>query len=158
MNLHDLRPAPGSRRKEKRLGQGLGGGTGKTSGKGHKGHKARTGGGVRPGFEGGQMPLTRRTPKRGFNNARFAKVFQVVNIESLERKFEAGQGINAEALKNARLIDTLKLPVKILGKGELNKALNVQAAAFSKSAEEKIKAAGGSAILILKNGSDAEVN
>ena len=148
MNIHDLRPAAGATRKAKRLGQGLGSGTGKTSGKGHKGHKARTGGGVRPGFEGGQMPLTRRTPKRGFNNARFAKVFQVVNIESLDKKFEAGQEVNAEALKSARLIESLNLPVKVLGKGELNKALNVKAAAFSKGAEEKIKAAGGTAEVI----------
>ncbi|MBR1602129.1 MAG: 50S ribosomal protein L15 [Synergistaceae bacterium] len=148
MNLHDLRPALGSKRRAKRLGQGLGSGTGKTSGKGHKGHKARTGGGVRPGFEGGQMPLTRRTPKRGFNNARFAKVFQVVNIESLDKKFEAGQEVNAEALKKARLIESLNLPVKVLGKGEINKSLNVKAAAFSKGAEEKIKAAGGTAEVI----------
>lgn len=148
MNIHDLRPAAGATRKAKRLGQGLGSGTGKTSGKGHKGHKARTGGGVRPGFEGGQMPLTRRTPKRGFNNARFAKVFQVVNIESLDKKFEAGQEVNAEALKSVRLIDSLNVPVKVLGKGELSKALNVKAAAFSKGAEEKIKAAGGSAEVI----------
>ena len=148
MNLHDLRPALGSKRRAKRLGQGLGSGTGKTSGKGHKGHKARTGGGVRPGFEGCQMPLTRRTPKRGFNNARFAKVFQVVNIESLDKKFEAGQEVNAEALKKARLIESLNLPVKVLGKGEINKSLNVKAAAFSKGAEEKIKAAGGTAEVI----------
>jgi len=148
MNIHDLRPAAGATRKAKRLGQGLGSGTGKTSGKGHKGHKARTGGGVRPGFEGGQMPLTRRTPKRGFNNARFAKVFQVVNIESLDKKFEAGQEVNAEALKSARLIESLNVPVKVLGRGELSKALNVKAAAFSKGAEEKIKAAGGSAEVI----------
>ena len=148
MNIHDLRPAAGATHKAKRLGQGLGSGTGKTSGKGHKGHKARTGGGVRPGFEGGQMPLTRRTPKRGFNNARFAKVFQVVNIESLDKKFEAGQEVNAEALKSVRLIDSLDVPVKVLGKGELSKALNVKAAAFSKGAEEKIKAAGGSAEVI----------
>ena len=148
MNLHDLRPALGSKRRAKRLGQGLGSGTGKTSGKGHKGHKARTGGGVRPGFEGGQMPLTRRTPKRGFNNARFAKVFQVVNIVSLDKKFEAGQEVNAEALKKARLIESLNLPVKVLGKGEINKSLNVKAAAFSKGAEEKIKAAGGTAEVI----------
>ena len=148
MNLHDLRPALGSKRRAKRLGQGLGSGTGKTSGKGHKGHKARTGGGVRPGFEGGQMPLTRRTPKRGFNNARFAKVFQVVNIESLDKKFEAGQEVNAEALKSVRLIESLNLPVKVLGNGELSKALNEKAAAFSKGAEEKIKAAGGTAEVI----------
>ena len=148
MNLHDLRPAPGSRRENKRLGQGLGSGTGKTSGKGHKGHKARTGGGVRPGFEGGQMPLTRRTPKRGFNNARFAKAYQVVNIESLEKKFEAGQEVTPDTLLNAGLIDSSALPVKVLAKGELHKALTVKASAFSKSADEKIKAAGGKAEVI----------
>ena len=92
--------------------------------------------------------MTRRTPKRGFNNARFAKVFQVVNIESLDKKFEAGQEVNAEALKSVRLIDSLDVPVKVLGRGELSKALNVKAAAFSKGAEEKIKAAGGSAEVI----------
>ncbi|MBQ9564482.1 MAG: 50S ribosomal protein L15 [Synergistaceae bacterium] len=148
MNLHDLRPAPGSRRGNKRLGQGLGSGTGKTSGKGHKGHKARTGGGVRPGFEGGQMPLTRRTPKRGFNNARFATVYQIVNIESLEKKFESGQEVTPETLFKARLVDSAALPVKVLAKGELHKALTVKAAAFSKGADEKIKAAGGKAEVI----------
>ena len=96
MNLNDLRPAPGSKHVNQRLGQGLGSGTGKTSGKGHKGHKARTGGGVRPGFEGGQMPLTRRTPKRGFNNARFATKYQIVNVDMLDRKFESGQEITAD--------------------------------------------------------------
>lgn len=148
MNLHDLRPAPNSRRKGKRLGQGLGSGTGKTSGKGHKGHKARTGGGVRPGFEGGQMPIVRRTPKRGFNNARFAKDYQIVNLDSLERKFEGGQEVTPELLVRARLIHSLTKPVKILAKGELHKSLTVKASAFSKGADEKIKAAGGTAEVI----------
>lgn len=148
MNLHDLRPVHGSTHKAKRLGQGLGSGTGKTSGKGHKGHKARTGGGVRPGFEGGQMPIVRRTPKRGFNNARFAKVFQIVNICSLEERFESGQEVSARELVNAGLISCECTPVKVLAKGELHKALTVKASAFSKGAEEKIKAAGGKAEVI----------
>lgn len=144
MNLQDLKPAPNySRRKAKRLGQGIGSGTGKTSGKGNKGHKARTGGGVRPGFEGGQMPIVRRTPKRGFSNARFAKVYQIVNLDALELKFEAGQEVTPETLKAAKLIDCDKCPVKILAKGELTKALTVKVAACSKSAGEKITAAGG---------------
>ena len=148
MNLNDLRPAPGSKHVSKRLGQGLGSGTGKTSGKGHKGHKARTGGGVRPGFEGGQMPLTRRTPKRGFNNARFAKTYQIVNVEMLDKKFESGQEVTANTLLNAGLIASAELPVKVLAKGELHKSLTVKAAAFSKGADEKIKAAGGKAEVI----------
>ncbi|MBR1672287.1 MAG: 50S ribosomal protein L15 [Fretibacterium sp.] len=148
MNLHDLRPALNSRRGNKRLGQGIGSGTGKTSGKGNKGHKARTGGGVRPGFEGGQMPLTRRTPKRGFNNARFATQYQIVNLLSLEAKFENGQEVSPETLLKAGLIHNLELPVKVLAKGELHKALTVKAAAFSKGADEKIKAAGGKAEVI----------
>jgi large subunit ribosomal protein L15 len=148
MNLNDLRPAPGSKHVSKRLGQGIGSGTGKTSGKGHKGHKARTGGGVKPGFEGGQMPLTRRTPKRGFNNARFATKYQIVNIDMLDRKFEAGQEVTTDTLLNAGLVASSVLPVKILAKGEIHKALTVKAAAFSKGADEKIKAAGGKAEVI----------
>lgn len=144
LTLHDLHPAKGSTHKSKRLGQGIGSGTGKTSGKGHKGDKSRTGGGVRPGFEGGQMPLTRRTPKRGFNNARFAKVFQPVNIGMLAKKFEAGAEIDAEVLFNARVIRKKNIPVKILADGELNKALKIKAAAFSAEAIKKIEAAGGS--------------
>lgn len=148
MNLHDLKPAPNSRHKRKRLGQGLASGTGKTAGKGHKGHKARTGGGVRPGFEGGQMPLARRIPKRGFNNARFAKDYQIVNLGSLEMKFQTGQEVTSDTLLEARLIRTLSLPVKILAKGDLHKALIVKVQAFSKGADEKIKAAGGKAEVI----------
>lgn len=143
ITLHDLHPAKGSHHVEKRLGQGPGSGKGKTAGKGHKGDKSRTGGGVRPGFEGGQMPLTRRTPKRGFNNARFAKVFQVVNIETLEKKFDAGAGITPEAMYEARVIRKKNIPVKILARGEIKKALKIKASAFSEEAVKKIEAVGG---------------
>ena len=131
MNIHDLSPAPGSRKKAKRLGQGIASGTGKTAGKGHKGHKARAGGGVRPGFEGGQMPLARRVPKRGFNNARFAREYQIVNVSSLNDKFEAGREVTARELLNAGLIHSNSLPVKILAKGELTKALTLKVDAVS---------------------------
>ena len=141
MNLHDLSPAPGSRRKAKRLGQGVGSGTGKTAGKGNKGHKSRTGGGVRPGFEGGQMPLARRVPKRGFNNARFAKEYQVVNLESLE-KLESGE-VSIKELHEAGLVSSLSLPVKILARGELSKPFTLKVKAASQSARQKIEAAGG---------------
>ena len=143
ITLNDLHPAEGSTHKAKRLGQGIGSGTGKTSGKGNKGDKSRTGGGVRPGFEGGQMPLTRRTPKRGFNNARFAKVFQPVNLEALDKKFDAGAEVDAEAMFNARIIRKKDIPVKILADGDLTKALKIKAGAFSKEAVKKIEAAGG---------------
>ena len=143
ITLNDLHPAKGSTHKSKRLGQGIGSGTGKTSGKGNKGDKSRTGGGVRPGFEGGQMPLTRRTPKRGFNNARFAKVFQPVNLRTLEQKFEAGAEVDTEALFNARVIRKKDIPVKILADGELTKALKIKAGAFSAEAVKKIEAVGG---------------
>ena len=143
MNIHDLSPAPGSRKKAKRLGQGIASGTGKTAGKGHKGHKARAGGGVRPGFEGGQMPLARRVPKRGFNNARFAREYQIVNVSSLNDKFEAGREVTAHDLLNAGLIRSASLPVKILAKGELAKALTLKVDAVSDGARAKIEAAGG---------------
>jgi large subunit ribosomal protein L15 len=143
MELHELRPAPGSKRKPKRLGQGAGSGTGKTAGKGHKGQKARSGGGVRPGFEGGQMPLSRRTPKRGFSNARFKKSFQVVNIERIEDVFEAGSEVGIREMLLAGLISNDRLPVKVLGKGEISRAITVKANAFSKQAAARIEAAGG---------------
>ncbi len=143
MELHELRPAPGSKRKPKRLGQGAGSGTGKTAGKGHKGQKARSGGGVRPGFEGGQMPLSRRTPKRGFSNARFKKSFQVVNIERIEDSFEAGSEVGIPEMLLAGLISNDRLPVKVLGKGEISRAITVKANAFSKQAAARIEAAGG---------------
>lgn len=143
MNLHDLSPVPGSRREAKRLGQGIGSGTGKTSGKGHKGHKSRSGGGVRPGFEGGQMPLVRRVPKSGFNNARFAKVYQVVNLDSLSEKFESGREVTVRDLHNAGLVRSCCQPVKILGRGEVDKPFTVKVNAISREAKQKIEAAGG---------------
>lgn len=143
MELHELRPAEGSTKKRKRIGQGRGSGLGKTSGKGHKGQKARSGGGVRPGFEGGQMPLARRIPKRGFNNARFARTYQIINISTLENVFEAGSEVSPQQLFERRLIKTLREPVKILADGELTKPMTVRAHAFSGQAAEKIKAAGG---------------
>ncbi len=148
MSLHELSPAPGSRRKRKRLGQGIASGTGKTSGKGHKGQKSRAGRKVRPGFEGGQMPLIRRIPKRGFNNARFAKEYQVVNLESIAAKFDSGATVGFDELYGARLIRKDTLPVKILAAGDIDKALTVKAHAFSAQARMKIEAAGGKAEVI----------
>ncbi|MCY0900012.1 MAG: 50S ribosomal protein L15 [Firmicutes bacterium] len=140
MRLHDLRPAPGSHPKKTRRGRGLGSGLGKTAGRGHKGQKARSGGTIRPGFEGGQMPLQRRLPKRGFKNP-FRVEYEVVNVKDLNR-FEPNSVVTVEQLKEARLVRR-NLPVKILGEGELDRALVVQAHAFSKSAKEKIEAALG---------------
>jgi len=148
MNLHDLHPVPGSRKKPKRLGQGIGSGTGKTAGKGHKGQKSRSGGCVRPGFEGGQMPLVRRIPKRGFNNARFAVNYQIVNIESLCKLFDSDQEVSIKELLSSRLVHSAELPVKILARGEMDKPLIVKANAFSESARNKIEAAGGKAEVV----------
>lgn len=142
MKLHELTPAPGARTAEKRLGRGTGSGLGKTSGKGHKGQWARSGGGVRPGFEGGQMPLYMRLPKRGFTN-HFATVYSEVNLEQLNI-FEDGTVVTPEVLMEAGIIKKTLDGVKILGNGELTRKLTVKAAKFSKSAEEKINAAGGS--------------
>jgi len=144
MKLHELSPAAGSTKERKRVGRGTASGQGKTAGMGHKGQKARAGGGMRPGFEGGQMPLQRRIPKRGFNNI-FAKEIAIVNLTSLEDKFEAGAVVDAKALIDAGIIKKELDGVKILGKGELTKALTVKAAAFSESAKQKIEAAGGKA-------------
>jgi len=146
MKLHELHPAEGSTSAQKRLGRGSGSGLGKTSGKGHKGAKARSGGGKRPGFEGGQMPLYRRVPKRGFNNV-FRTEYAEVNVERLEA-FEEGTVVNAQALLDARIIRKELDGVKILGGGELTKKLTVQAAKFSASAKEKIEAVGGKAEVI----------
>ena len=148
MNLHELSPVPGSRKKKKRLGQGLGSGQGKTAGKGHKGQKARAGVSIKANFEGGQMPLARRMPKRGFSNFRFAVKYEVVNIADLEERFEAGTEIDAAALSELRLISGSDKPVKILGVGEISKNLTVRANAFSASAVKKIDAAGGKAEVI----------
>lgn len=144
MKMHELRPAEGARTSAKRLGRGIGSGLGKTSGKGHKGQNARSGGGVRPGFEGGQMPLVRRIPKRGFNN-RFRKVYSIVNISALEAKFENGAVVDAEALIVSGILSKIEdAGVKVLGGGELTKALTVKANKFSASAKEAIEKAGGS--------------
>lgn len=144
MKMHELRPAEGARTSAKRLGRGIGSGLGKTSGKGHKGQNARSGGGVRPGFEGGQMPLVRRIPKRGFNN-RFRKVYSIVNISALEAKFENGAVVDAEALIVSGILSKIEdAGVKVLGGGELTKVLTIKADKFSASAKEAIEKAGGS--------------
>lgn len=139
--LHELKPAEGSRHEATRRGRGIGSGLGKTSGRGHKGQKARSGGGVRPGFEGGQMPLQQRVPKRGFTNI-FKKQIVAINVKDLER-FEAGSTVTPESLIEAGVINSVKDGVKILGKGEITKALTVRVQAISKSAADKITAAGG---------------
>ncbi len=147
MNLHELKPTPGSRHKATRKGQGIGSGLGKTAGRGQKGQKARSGGGVRPGFEGGQMPLQRRMPKRGFNNAPFKKEMVAVNLEKLNR-FDSGTEVTPETLLKAKVVKKLGDGIKILGGGNLEKPLTVKAHAFSQSAVEKIKSAGGKAEVI----------
>jgi len=143
MDLSNLKPAAGSTKNRKRIGRGPGSGTGKTSGKGHKGQNARSGGGVKPGFEGGQMPLQRRLPKRGFTSLN-KKVYALVNLRDLDA-FEAGAVVDIESLGKAGLISGVKDGVKILADGDISKALTVQAHKFSKSAAEKIEAAGGKA-------------
>lgn len=147
MKLHELAPAQGSKKDVKRIGRGAASGQGKTAGKGHKGQKARAGRGMRPGFEGGQMPLQRRIPKRGFVNI-FGKEFATVNVGQLEAKFEAGATVDAAALIAAGLIKKELDGVKILGSGELTKNLDVKVKAYSESAKSKIEAAGGKAEVI----------
>ena len=144
MNLHNLKPRPGAKHRIKRLGCGESSGLGKTSGRGHKGQKSRSGGGVRPGFEGGQMPLHRRLPKRGFNNTRFQDKIAVVNVASLNERFEDGSTVNMESLKAARLVKGTYDAIKILGNGNLEKKLTVEGCKVSASAKEKIEKAGGS--------------
>ncbi|HHU49324.1 MAG: 50S ribosomal protein L15 [Caldicoprobacterales bacterium] len=146
MKLHELKPAEGSVRTPLRKGRGPASGLGKTAGRGHKGQKARSGGGVRPGFEGGQMPLSRRLPKRGFTNI-FAKVYSLVNLKDLNG-FEEGTVVTPELLKENGLVKKFNDGIKILGDGELTKKLTVQAHKFSKSAKEKIEALGGKAEVI----------
>ena len=148
MRIDTLQPAEGSRKSVKRLGRGIGSGLGKTSGKGHKGQWARSGGGVRPGFEGGQMPLTRRVPKRGFNN-HFKKVYAIVNLSQLNG-YEAGSVVDFETLYFDGQIKEVKNPVglKVLGDGELTVALTVKANKFSKAAKEAIEKAGGTVEVI----------
>lgn len=146
MKLHELAPAPGSKKARTRIGRGLGSGLGKTAGKGHKGQNARSGGGVRPGFEGGQKPLYLRLPKRGFTNI-FAKQYSEINVEVLNR-FDNGAVVDLEALVDAGVVKKVLDGLKILGNGELTKALTVKANGFTKSAAEKIQAAGGTVEVI----------
>lgn len=146
MKLEELKPAVGSTHRKKIIGRGIGSGTGKTSGKGHKGQKARSGGGVRPGFEGGQMPLYRRLPKRGFNNI-FAKKYVSVNVEVLD-KFNDGDEVTAETLLEKNIISKKLDGVKLLGRGDVTKKLTVKVAKLSASAKEKIEKAGGKAEVV----------
>ena len=146
MYIHELSPVAGSTHVDKRKGRGHATGNGKTAGRGHKGQKARSGGGVRIGFEGGQMPLARRIPKRGFNNI-FAKPLESVNVSVLD-KFDDGAVVDAQALLDAGILSKCKYDVKILGNGEITKKLTVKAAAFSETAKQKIEAAGGKAEVV----------
>ncbi|MFP3998791.1 MAG: 50S ribosomal protein L15 [Desulfobacterales bacterium] len=142
MRLHELTPDKGAKKSRKRLGRGVASGQGKTAGRGTKGFNSRSGGGVRPGYEGGQMPIQRRLPKRGFRNL-FKKDFSIVNIRDLNR-FEAGTRVDGEAMRAAGIVKNLKKPVKLLGQGDLNVAVDVKVSAVSNSARQKIEAAGGS--------------
>ena len=147
MKLHELSPAAGSKKEGKRIGRGAGSGQGKTAGKGHKGQKARAGRGMRPGFEGGQMPLQRRVPKRGFVNI-FGKEFSIVNVSALDQSFEDGAVVDIDALIEKGLVKKVLDGVKILGNGEISKKLTVQVNAYSEAAKQKIEAAGGKAEVI----------
>lgn len=146
MKLHELSPAEGSAKEPKRIGRGHGSGQGKTAGKGHKGQNARSGGGVRPGFEGGQMPLARRIPKRGFNNI-FGTTYAVINVSDLEQ-FVDGTVVDAELLAASGIVKKTCDGIKVLGNGEVSKKLTVKLAAFSQTAREKIEKAGGKAEVI----------
>ena len=147
MKLHTLVPAEGATKERKRLGRGVGSGTGKTSGKGHKGQNARSGGGVRPGFEGGQLPLFRRLPKRGFSNANFKVRYAVINLSDLNR-FEDGAVVTPEILKEMGLVKNQLDGIKVLGNGTLEKKVNVKAHKFSSVAKEQIEKMGGKAEVI----------
>ena len=142
MKLHNLSPAEGSVKENFRKGRGAGSGNGKTAGKGHKGQNARSGGGVRPGFEGGQLPLYRKLPKRGFKNDRFGKQYTIVNVDVLNR-FEDGAVVDADALLAAGVVSKVLDGIKVLGEGEVSKKITVKAAVFSAAAKEKIEAVGG---------------
>ncbi|MDI6715031.1 MAG: 50S ribosomal protein L15 [Thermodesulfovibrio sp.] len=143
MKIHELKPAEGSKRKPKRIGRGLGSGHGRTSTKGHKGQKARSGGAKGPGFEGGQMPLQRRVPKRGFTNAPFKKEYSIVNLEDLNKIIEDVDVITPEILLEKGIIKKIKDGVKILGNGDIKKSINIKIHAISKSARQKIESKGG---------------
>ncbi|HSJ00868.1 MAG TPA: 50S ribosomal protein L15 [Verrucomicrobium sp.] len=147
MRLHNLKPKPGAKHRRKRVGCGESSGHGKTSGRGHKGQKARSGGAIRPGFEGGQMPLHRRLPKKGFNNTQFRDMTEVVNVGDLDSRFDDGAVVNEQSLRDAGLIKRRCDVVKILGDGEVERKLTVQVAKVSASAKEKIEKAGGTVTL-----------
>ena len=147
MRLHDLKPNPGAKHRRKRLGIGESSGHGKTSGKGHKGQKARSGGSISPGFEGGQMPLHRRLPKRGFNNAAFKTVYGIVNLDDLEKRFEDGAAINEKLLRAAGLVRGSLDGIKVLGRGDVNKKFHLEVDSISASAREKIEKAGGTIVM-----------
>ena len=150
MSLDKLKPADRSKFKKKRVGRGPGSGLGKTSGRGHKGAQSRSGYHFKRGFEGGQMPLHRRVPKRGFNNTDFRTEYAVVNLDQLEARFEAGASVTPDALRSAGLVNGRDVRVKVLARGEISKALTVQAHKFSGKAAEKLAAAGGKAEAIAK--------
>jgi large subunit ribosomal protein L15 len=145
MSLNNLKPAAGSKFTRKRVGRGPGSGNGKTAGRGNKGAQSRSGYSYKRGFEGGQMPLHRRVPKRGFNNTDFRTEYEVVNLDQLEARFDAGATVNPEALRAAGLVNARSARIKVLARGEVSKALTVQAHKFSGKAAEKIAAAGGTA-------------
>ncbi|PWM69914.1 MAG: 50S ribosomal protein L15 [Clostridiales bacterium] len=148
MKLHELSPAAGASKDAWRKGRGTGSGNGKTAGRGHKGQNARTGGGVRPGFEGGQIPLARRLPKRGFTNSLFKKEYAIINLETLDSIFNDGDAVSLDVLVERGIIRKELNGLKVLGRGEITKKLTVKAAIFSASAKEKIEAAGGKAEVI----------
>jgi large subunit ribosomal protein L15 len=147
MRLHTLKPNPGAKHRRKRLGIGESSGKGKTSGKGHKGQKARSGGSIRLGFEGGQMPIYRRLPKRGFNNAAFKTVYGVVNLDSLQKHFSDGDSVNEASLRKIGLVKGRFDGVKILGRGEITKVLTIQVDEVSNTARKKIEKAGGKVVI-----------
>jgi large subunit ribosomal protein L15 len=156
MRLHDLKPHPGAKHRRKRLGSGESSGHGKTCGKGHKGQKARSGGTIRPGFEGGQMPLHRRLPKRGFNNSAFKAIHGIVNLDDLEKRFDDGSAINEKLLRGAGLIRGSLKGIKVLGRGEVQKRFHLEVDSISASAKQKIEKAGGTITLISrKSGAEA---
>ena len=157
MDLSNLKPAKGAKQNKKRVGRGPGSGNGKTAGRGHKGAQSRSGYSYKRGFEGGQMPLHRRLPKRGFNNV-FRIEYAVVNLDQLESSFDAGATVNIDTLRGAGLVRSKKLPIKVLGRGEVTKALTVHAHKFSGKAAEKLAAAGGTAEAIVaeRKGADAD--
>ncbi len=147
MRLHQLSPRPGAKHRRKRLGCGESSGHGKTSGRGHKGQKARSGGSIRLGFEGGQMPLNRRLPKRGFNNANFKPIFAVINLDTLEARFEAGAKIDEAVLRSTGLVNGRNDGIKLLARGEITKALTLEVDKASAVAREKFEKAGGTLVL-----------